>query len=218
MAVLINKKILQDDLYYDNNLLLSYKIEYPQFVSNENINSLYRLNRYYEESALALRQEIYTKYFSQAIEEYIYSVKNNFPIRKHEIFENFEITYNENSIISLYFDLYQYFGGAHGTTIRTSETWDLENLRKIRLYDLFNYPFDYKNFIINMIKQEINLQRRSDDEFLYFGDYNKRLSDKFTDSNFYLVPEGLMFYYQQYDIAPYASGIPEYFINKNDFV
>jgi hypothetical protein len=215
MAILVNKKILEENLYYQNNLLLSYKIEYPQFLTLNNKKRLNKLNKYYIDEALILQKQIKTEYFNNALEEYLFSVKNNYPVRQHEIMSDYQVTYNDNNILSLYFDLFQYLGGAHGITIRNSDTWDLNNKNKIYLSDLFKKSIDYQKYIINEVNQQIKYEMKNEDIFLYFSDFRKNVASKFDKDNFYLVPQGIMFYYQLYDIAPYVFGIPEFFIMKN---
>lgn len=43
----------------------------------------------------------------------------------YEVYRKFKITFNNNNIISLYADEYIFQGGAHGNTLRTSQTWNL---------------------------------------------------------------------------------------------
>ncbi len=215
MAILVKKKILEENLYYQNNLLLSYKIEYPQLLTLENKKNLNKLNKYYTDEALLLQKQIKTEYYNNALEEYLFSIKNNYPVRQHEIMSDYKITYNENNIFSLYFDEYQYLGGAHGTTIRNSDTWDLNNINKIYLNDLFKKPIDYQKYIINEVNQQIKYEMKNTEIFMYFSDFRKNVTTKFDKDNFYLVPQGIKFYYQLYDIAPYVFGIPEYLIMKN---
>ena len=49
---------------------------------------------------------------------------------------------------------------------------------------------------------------------IYFEDYCKLVLDSFNPEQFYLVPRGntydLVIYFQQYDIAPYSTGIPTF--------
>jgi hypothetical protein len=45
-----------------------------------------------------------------------------------------------------------------------------------------------------------------------YDDYKPLIIKNFDKSSFYLSPEGITIYYQQYDIAPYSSGIAEFTI------
>ena len=44
----------------------------------------------------------------------------------------------------------------------------------------------------------------------YFDDYAKLIQNTFNPDSFYLFPGGVVIYFQQYDIAPYATGLPEF--------
>lgn len=44
----------------------------------------------------------------------------------------------------------------------------------------------------------------------YFDDCAKLVSKTLNLNSFYLTPEGVVLYFQQYDIAPYAAGFPEF--------
>ena len=45
-----------------------------------------------------------------------------------------------------------------------------------------------------------------------FEDYPYLLRNKFNQNHFFLRPGYIVIYYQQYEIAPYATGIPEFSI------
>ena len=44
----------------------------------------------------------------------------------------------------------------------------------------------------------------------YFENYKELINKTFNPNSFYCTPEGISVYYQQYDIAPYSSGIREF--------
>ena len=43
-----------------------------------------------------------------------------------------------------------------------------------------------------------------------FEDYPYLLRNNFNQSQFFLRPGQIVIYYQQYEIAPYATGVPEF--------
>lgn len=207
----VKSVILEDNLFYDKQNLLHYKIEYPQFYSYNYQNKLNVINSIYKRRALVQQRTVVDKYLQIAVTFYLFSVKRGIPVRLFEVSYIPTITYNENCTISLYYDEYIYSGGAHGTTFRTSDTWDIKNGRYIRLDDIVIYRYGkygyVKNLIINKVKKLVG-----SDKFVYFDNFEENISCNFYNKNFYLVPEGLIIYYQQYDIAPYAAGIPEFLI------
>ncbi len=68
--------------------------------------------------------------FNMAVEQYKYDMENGYPVREYDAVVKFDVTYNEFCIVSLYTDEYEYTGGAHGNTIRTSQTWNMEKQRE----------------------------------------------------------------------------------------
>jgi len=47
---------------------------------------------------------------------------------------------------------------------------------------------------------------------IYFEDYRNLIVQHFNPASYYLSNDGLVIYYQQYEIAPYATGIVEFTI------
>ncbi|HBB28743.1 MAG TPA: DUF3298/DUF4163 domain-containing protein, partial [Clostridiales bacterium] len=119
--------------------------------------------------------------------------------------------YNDNCFLSLYTDKYEYTGGAHGNTIRTSNTWELCTGQNIYLYCFFKPYTDYTHMLIQEIiaQAEENLK---ENPFIYFDDYKNLIIKNFNPHSFYMSPDGITIYYQQYDIAPYSTGIVEFTI------
>lgn len=120
----------------------------------------------------------------------------------YEVYRTFEVTFNNYNILSLYVDEYIFSGGAHGNTIRTSQTWDLSQVCIIPLeYFFCNNPY----FLLDILK-EINVQIASNPE-IYFENTCNLVLETFNPASFYLIPNGIVIYFHQYDIAPYSSGI-----------
>ncbi|HBI73720.1 MAG TPA: DUF3298/DUF4163 domain-containing protein [Lachnospiraceae bacterium] len=207
----VNEQILQQDLYYKGSKVMSYTIKYPEFQSDSFPILADKLSLLYRTKANMYEKSVVNNLYQQAMVEYEYSIANNFPIREYEAYVDYKITYNQNCMLSLYFDQYEYTGGAHGATIRTSDTWNLQQSRKLQLKDLFLLPQDYSAYITDRVKQQIAGQIASGED-IYFDDYAHLVSDYFKPNNFYLTKEGAEFYYQQYDIAPYSSGIRTFLI------
>lgn len=200
----IEKKILENNLTYNGTVILKYQIEYPQIISNfydtEKFNS-FNLNR-------ALNLEKYAKesLFSDAKSLYDYNVSNNYPIMVYELLFTTVITYDQAPIVSLYQDEYTFTGGAHGSTIRTSQNWNLIYPAQFGLNDLYPSNPNYLLFIL----REINRQIKEKGAEFYFDDYCSLVLETFNIHQFYLTPHFITFYFQQYDIAPYSTGIPTF--------
>ncbi|HNX29297.1 MAG TPA: DUF3298 and DUF4163 domain-containing protein [Syntrophomonadaceae bacterium] len=209
----VNNIVIEDEMQYDGVTLLTYRIQYPEFKSDNYKKSLTVINKYYKSRAMEYQQYIETDLYQMAVEQYLDDIKNGFPVRVFAADDSYEITYNKACILSLYFDRYEFTGGAHGNTIRTSQTWNLQTSQIIKLSELFDCLFDYRTYIKDQVIKQI--EQNPD---IYFDNYEELVEQTFDVNNFYCTPQGVIIYFQQYDIAPYASGIREFLLPYNNCV
>ena len=107
-------------------------------------------------------------------------------------------------------DQYEYTGGAHGPPQGVTNL----NLQKCGLVKpaLVQCPPDCRDYIQEM---EAQIAKHPD---IYFENYRELIRETFNENSFYCTPRGIVVYYQQYDIAPYASGIREFEIPYSNCV
>lgn len=211
--VTVNKHVLEGELFKNTEKLLYYKIEYPQFRNTCDCKGLNRINHYYRKRALEMQLTFKTCMYHQALSQYEESMTNGFPFHAHEAYVAYSITYNQDCVISVYSDVYTFTGGAHGNTVRESETWNTVTGHRICLPHLV----DDLNYAIRMIYKQI-VTRISHGENWYFDNYPQLVAETFCPKSFYLSKEGPVIYYQQYDIAPYSTGIVEFVLPWNENV
>ncbi len=190
---------------------MRYTIKYPHFISDTYQNMLNKLNSLYRTKAVMYERSNVMNLYQMAMVEYEYSVANDFPIRQFEAFVDFTVTYNQNCMLSLYFDQYEYAGGAHGLTYRYSDTWNLSKSKRMDLVDFFPGRNQYKKYLIETINKQIAAEVAKGNG-MFFENYEKLVSENLKTNSFYLSEEGVVIYFQQYDIAPYAAGIPTFVI------
>lgn len=101
-------------------------------------------------------------------------------------------------------DYNEYTGGAHGIYSSTFLNMDLRTLSPIRLDDLF--VSDYEEALTDLLWNQLMAdnkvathQELEDMGYATTGDLN-------PTENFYLSQEGITFYYNVYEIAPYVMG------------
>jgi hypothetical protein len=211
--VTVKKIVIKNDLKYNGVTLITYKIEYPEFRSSCYRVCLLKVNRFYKKNALDYKKYIETELYRMAVEQYKGDIANGYPIRVFEALQTYDVMYLNKCVISIYFDRYEYTGGAHGNTVRTSQTWNLLKCSLIQLYQLVRCCPDYKTYILNEVETQIE-----ENPEIYFEDYRVLIDETFDRNNFYATPGGVVVYYQQYDIAPYSSGIREFLIPYSDCV
>lgn len=199
---------LEDTMVYRDIPVFIYKIKYPSFTTSCSPVSAGIINDYY--SQLAQNAETYcrTVLFTQAAESAKYMQPGS-AFNSYTFDMDYQITYNEGCLVSLFMDAYTYMGGAHGETKRTSDTWNFKSGTRMRLADF--YPFTpatlyrLQQSIVRQIEERIYSSPGS-----YFENYKSLLLQTFHVDNFYLKPDNCVIYFQQYDIAPYSTGIPEF--------
>lgn len=207
----IQTMTLTETLTYENTPVLTYKISYPRFESKS--DSIGLINTYYEAKAMGLAQESRNKLYPSAVSQYQFSKENNYPVMKYEILQTYTITYQSDYYLSLYLDQYVFTGGAHGNTTRYSDTWSLCSGNRVPLHAFYPSDPDYKQTVIANIDNQIAEQNyNSQDPSVYNETYTQDVCCAFNENNFYMTPDSLVIYFQQYDIAPYSSGIPQFFI------
>lgn len=200
----IEKRIIQNELNYKGSVIVKYQIEYPQIFSN--IYDTRKFNSINYQKALSLEKYAKENLFLESKEQYEYNVANGYPIMTYELYFQYTITYNQEPIISLYQDEYTFTGGAHGSTIRTSQNWNFEYNKQFTLNDVYSkYPY-YLLYIL----REINKQIKERGSEIFFDNYCSLVLETFNPTQFYLTPSYVVIYFQQYDIAPYSTGIPTF--------
>lgn len=211
----IEIKKITHNLIYDNTVILKYTIEYPQIINSQYILGQRNFNTYNLKIVNDLKQYIFTELYSSAKDVYKYNKENGYPIMVFEVYVSCNITENYNNIVSLYTDKYIFEGGAHGTTIRTSQNWDLAVGMQFNLSRLFPNNQYYIINILKEINKQIKEQIEKEGENIYFKDYCQLVLENFNLKNFYMFPNYFEVFFQQYDIAPYSTGIPTFKIKYN---
>ena len=210
-SITVKTNAFSDRMYYGQTPILSYKIKYPLILSPEFENTALRLSLLYKAYARQYRTYCRTTLYQMAAEQYHDSVENGYPVREFEAQQDFTVTCQKDCTLSLSFERYEYTGGAHGNTVRRSDSWDLRNGNRITLAQLFPESMDYRTYLIKAIQAEI-AEEIAGGENPYFENYEENVANNFHENDFYLTPEGLVIYFQLYEIAPYSSGIREFTI------
>lgn len=206
----INMKKIEQTFDYDNIEMLKLTIIYPSINMIYNQRVEWMIN---SQITMDVREYIrYSDYlYQQAVNGYKDSQTNDFPFHPYEAYMQYTVTYNGNCFLSSYVDKYEFTGGAHGNTVRSSDTWELCSGTHLPLNSFFKPCINYKYLLTEEITRqaEYNLKQNPN---IYFDDYKSLILKTFNQNSFYLTPKGMVIYYQHYDIAPYSTGIVEFVI------
>ncbi len=206
----IKSRKIEDQLSYNKVLMVSVKINYPYLDHGYSGNTM-RFNAHYRQKAHNNYRYASTRLHQAALRHYRVSKSQGFPFHSYELVETFESTYCRKPMISLFYEIYEFTGGAHGNTIRKGNTWDMEKGTIISLSSLFVRNYDFTSVLLEYIESEAK-RRQMAGMAHYFENLEENLKKYFDPANFYLTTEGLAVFYPLYTIAPYSEGIQVFII------
>lgn len=101
-------------------------------------------------------------------------------------------------------DYNEYTGGAHGIYMSSFLNMDLRTLSPVRLEDLFveDYEEELTGLLWKQLMEDNHVTTRQEAEDMGYGS----TGDLAPIENFYLDNKGITFYYNVYEITPYAMG------------
>ena len=138
-------------------------------------------------------------------------VNNNLDGVKFEANTDFEVEKNTDSILSLKMRYYNYSGGAHGFYDDIAYNIDIRSGKFLELSDLFLEQSNYIEIINNEIKSQIKSLESENKENVGIYQFNTIKENQ----KYYFNGNNIVLYFDLYDIAPYAAGIPEFTINSD---
>lgn len=128
-----------------------------------------------------------------------------------EIQGTVSVIYNNHSIISLQTDLYSYTGGAHPNSQTYYSNFNSKDGRRIFLSDILIKNFEDKlNAAAEKIFRENN--KLEPNQNLEEAGYWFTGGKFYLNENFGIKTDGLAFYFNSYEIAPYSMGPTEILI------
>lgn len=182
----------------DEALTSNIKIPVLKGLKDEKMQS--EINKAFEKRALELKEQL-TSEGKKALED----AKNyGYEAKPYSLLVDYDISYNEKNVISITSTYHQYTGGAHGNTLTETSNINLKTGEKILLKDFFKEGVNYKK----IITEEIKKQMAADNKF--YPGAAAALDSISDDQSFYIAEDGIVIYYQPYEIAPYAAGTPEF--------
>lgn len=189
----ISKRVQNDisissEILDKSNTNADIQIQYPQ-ISGLTDEAEQAINTVFKQKAEA---------FATASEKQA-STRDGSVEHKYDISQNFVVTFNREGLLSIVVDQNSYLGGAHGSTIREGLTFSINTGKQLELGDLMKAAPNYKQNLDKMLKERT--------KEVSFADVSPGLNAK---PDFYVKEGGIAILYQQYEIAPYAAGIPTF--------
>ena len=171
--------------------LISLKI--PQLDSGMPGENMAIFNEHYRQVVLQrLREFDPVAYETRLVPQLPAAVKNALVfVADYEVFRS------DMTIVSLTQKIYQFTGGAHGMTWQTGHTIDLVSAQRLLLPDLFRTGSNYAERLNRFVREQGAAKNLPMWEYKGIG----------TDSAFYLNDDGIVLFFQPYEVAPYSEGI-----------
>ncbi len=206
----VKKHKRQKELKDGKQTLLTLDITYPQFTSSDS-KRVEAVNQFYRKQADDLQHYAMTELLPWAKADYKERSADKLAFFPYSAGMDFTVTNKSTSAFSLYVDTYDYTGGAHGMTYRSSGTWDFRTGKQLTLSDFFPSDKNYKATLIKEMQTQA-AKEQATEEGIFFDEYLKSIEESFDETHFYLTPKGIVVYYQLYEIGPYVRGFVEFLI------
>ncbi len=217
----INYKMIKFEKYFGdcdtlNRGCAKISFEYPEIIKavDDNVKDSLKsyvmgtlLSNYYEQKAKSL-DEMAELFFDDY--ESFYSEMPEYKIG-WELNNTISVIFNNSSIVSFQSDFYHFTGGAHGISGTLFTNFNSHDGKKLSLDDLLITGYNNK---LNDIAEKIfrrNYELTPDASLEEAGFWFE--GNKFAlNDNFGIKNDGLIFFFNSYEIASYATGPTEIII------
>ncbi|WP_163195672.1 DUF3298 and DUF4163 domain-containing protein [Clostridium thermarum] len=203
VKVQVTEKVIKEDT---EALLVDIKLPVISGLTNKDIEK--NLNSKFETEAMKLKSSLEEE-AKGALQD---SKDNNLEFHKYEVNTSYKVNYNRNDFLSITVVYYRYTGGAHGLSYMKGYNIDLKTGHNYSLSQCFDKNFNYKEIIDEVVLNEMKANRE-----LYFEDVINDFKGIEKDHPFYIEEGNLVVYFAEYEIAPYAHGIPEFRVPLSKF-
>ncbi len=127
--------------------------------------------------------------------------------RKYDMVVSYEKGQVDENLISVVFNIYKFEGGAHGATIFYAVNYSPKDKKEIKLADVFSGQSDYlkkiSDYCINDLTKQIE-KLAGTTEGSWINEGAGPAEENF--SVFLITNDNIVFYFPQYQVAPYALG------------
>jgi len=194
-SVAIAKKLLELDYPAD---LMNVKAEIPVVSGMADAKYQEELNKTIESRVLADLESMK----QPAADDKASAEQDDYPFRQHELNVSYEVKSDGNDgVLSILVSTYVYTGGAHGMT-----RVDSYNVRTEAEASALTLEQALGQGGLGKANQAVRQQLQADPD-TYYPDAMKQFQGVARDQAFFVEKGVVNLVFQQYDIAPYASGV-----------
>lgn len=195
-------------------VILSMEATLPH-IENEDASPAYaEINRYYKsemasqlngEAALSPNGEGFLTY---AREGYAAAQAAEEDFAGYEANESYTKMLQNGRFLSFLRIQSSYTGGAHGNAVAVGDTFSLADGKRLSLADLFTLPEEETSRRVLSAVLDKMKQLSASEGAYYYDNYENIVPTVFDLHNFYLTQDAVVIFFQPYDVAPWAAGIP----------
>ncbi len=123
----------------------------------------------------------------------------------NELTMKYEPIFRPDSLLGIKFEIYTFTGGAHGNTRIVTLNFDLKSNRRLALSDLFAIGTTFLDTLSAISKGILKLQlgEYGQDDWIAKG----AGPEPENFQRFLIGRDSLVFFFEQYTVAPYAAGV-----------
>lgn len=199
------EKVLKTE---DGKELIKISCDYPVIENTDSNEFIAKINAAYKKDAEDFMAGIEKENIKDA-EEFYKNLGEETSRLPFEVKATFDVDTNRKDILSITSIKSVYLGGAHPDSVKTSEVYDMKAGKKLLLTDILNLSQDeIDKLVVDKFNTYIekSLGVTSSDTIAELKDV---LNNEKGNVCYYVTDDGVVLYFQVYDIAPYAAGYPE---------
>jgi len=193
---------IEDKKISDNTAPLKIDITYPEISGQDEFNALVK-NAIDKQISDFKTNSLEN---DKAVKETDPVTYANYP-REYDLLISYEKGQVDQNLASIVLDTYSFTGGAHGLQTHTVFNYDFKNKREITLADIFsdqeNYLQKISDYCIAELTKQITKNAGNTDG-AWIQDGAGPVAENF--SKFLINKDSITFYFEQYQVAPYAWG------------
>ncbi len=187
----------------DGTVLFTGRAAYPELVGEGKVIEAF--NEYVfgdvQEAVVRARTDCY----DSALLAYENSLETGNEFVPYMAEHTFDITYNKDKLLSMVCSDCNFAGWTHPNYIMYAMTYNMETGKAVTLNELINLSgADIYNKVYEEFKKLIEEEPER-----FYHDASAGLKEALTELKWYLAEDGVHFFMNPYEIAPYAAGVIE---------
>ncbi len=198
-----------DYMHEDGTLLAQSSIDIPKFTSGLSDETLETINLYFDD--IRADFEIYSEdsLHTYAKQDYEKSLETGTTaMLPYTYFEDFEVTANDETKISVVMTFTDFFGGPKSNSNINAQTFLTANGAYLLFSDIFSVSAEEYNAVL--FAEILNKMEQSSDSFFELSINLEAIEQAFNPQDFYFTGDSLVLFFEPYSIAPGVTGIPTF--------